>query len=168
MIMEDQVDEQVIEKKKDKNRLMMLIILVLVVGVISGAAGTFIGNHFFGKVQGSQTTKEVEQKYNDNEISVPLEEFLINLAKSDNGETPYIKIEMSLLTANKKNAETAKASQDLVRDSVINLLRQKQANSILNEEDGVNKLKESLKKQINEDYGSELAREVFITNLVIQ
>ncbi|MEG2254773.1 MAG: flagellar basal body-associated FliL family protein, partial [Vagococcus sp.] len=107
-------------------------------------------------------------KYNKDEVSVPLEEFLVNLADNKEGETSYIRIEISLLTNNAKNAEIIESNKDLIRDSVINKLRQKEANEILADKNGVNNLKEELRDQINKDYGSALVREVFITNLVIQ
>ncbi len=161
------LEEEVKEPQKDKKNII-LILVVAVVGIIAGTAGTFIGNAISHKVNGKQTPQVVEQKFSENEVAVPLDEFLINLATGKSGEATYIRIELSLLTSSEKNAEVINSSKDLIRDSIINLLRQKDAESILEDQNGVNKLKEELKNQINGDYGSALVREVFITNLVIQ
>ena len=171
---EKQVDEVVEEtkeevKKKNKaNGKIILIVTIAVVAIIAATAGTVLGNILSGKVEPKQKSESVEKKYNKDEVSVPLDEFLVNLADNEAGETSYIRTEVSLLTNNAKNAEIIETNKDLVRDSIINKLRQKDANAILADKNGVNNLKEELRDQINKDYGSALVREVFITNLVIQ
>lgn len=164
---EEILEEEVNQPKKDKKNII-LIVVVAVVGIIAGTAGTFIGNTISNKVHGKETPPAVEQKFSDSEVTVALDEFLINLAEGKDEEMSYIRIELSLLTTSEKNAEVINTSKDLIRDSVVNKLRQKNAESILAEKNGVNKLKDELKDQINKDYGSALVREVFITNLVIQ
>lgn len=164
--MDEKVDEQ--EKPKKGNKPILLIIVVLIIAVGGGAAGTFIGNYFSSKVQGKEVPEEVNQKFSEHEVSVPLDEFLVNLAKSKTNEMPYIKIQLSLMVSSEKNAEVIATSKDLIRDSIINTLRQKEAESILHEKNGVDNLKLEIKEQVNKDYGSALVREVFITNLVIQ
>ncbi|HCM88656.1 MULTISPECIES: flagellar basal body-associated FliL family protein [Vagococcus] len=159
------------EEKKDKKKSIksiILIIVIAVVGVIAGTVGTIIGNKFTHKTEPKTEVLEVEKKYNKDEVSVPLEEFLVNLAEGQDKETSYIRIELSLLTSSSKNAEIITSNNEVVRDSIINKLRQKDSASILADQNGVNKLKEELRDQINKDYGSALVREVFITNLVIQ
>ena len=161
-------EEQEVKKKSKPTGKIILIVVISVVCVVAATAGTILGNVLSGKVQPKQATEAVENKYNKDEVSVPLDEFLVNLADSEDGETSYIRTEISLLTNNAKNAEIIESNKDLVRDSVINKLRQKDASAILADKNGVNNLKEELRDQINKDYGSALIREVFITNLVIQ
>lgn len=171
-IKEDEVQIEEVEndepKKKKSNGKIFLIIIIAAVGIVAATAGTILGNILSGKVEPKVKTEELQSKYNKDEVAVPLEEFLVNLADSKDGETSYIRTEVSLLTNNSKNAELIESNKDLVRDSVINKLRQKDANEILADKNGVNNLKEELRDQINKDYGSALVREVFITNLVIQ
>ncbi|WP_314061249.1 flagellar basal body-associated FliL family protein [uncultured Vagococcus sp.] len=164
--MDEKVDEQ--GKTKKANKTILLVIVILIIAVGGGAAGTFIGNYFSSKVQGKEVPEEVDQKFSEHEVSVPLDEFLVNLAKSKNNEMPYIKVQLSLMVSSEKNAEVIATSKDLIRDSIINTLRQKEAESILHEKNGVDNLKQEIKEQVNKDYGSALVREVFITNLVIQ
>lgn len=156
------------EKKVKSLKSIILIVVIVIVGIAAGTVGTIVGNMFLHKNEPKEEVVAVDKKYNKDEVSVPLEEFLINLAEGPNKEASYIRIEMSLLTANSKNAETVQENTEMIRDSVINKLRQKDASSILADQNGVNKLKEELRDQINKDYGSALVREVFITNLVIQ
>lgn len=164
--MDEKVDEQ--GKTKKANKTILLVIVILIIAVGGGAAGTFIGNYFSSKVQGKEVPEEVDQKFSEHEVSVPLDEFLVNLAKSKNNEMPYIKVQLSLMVSSEKNAEVIATSKDLIRDSIINTLRQKEAESILHEKNGVDNLKQEIKEQVNKNYGSALVREVFITNLVIQ
>ncbi len=168
---EEQSVEETVSEEKEKKSSKGKIILVVVIGVVcvfAATAGTIIGNLVTGKSQFEVASVEVQKKFNKDEISVPLEEFLVNLADGEDGETSYIRTEVSLLTNNAKNAEIIETNMDLIRDSVINKLRQKGAAEILADKNGVNNLKEEIKDQINKDYGSALVREVFITNLVIQ
>lgn len=170
IVKEEQNEEVEVEKKKDSGikSKAILMTIISVICLIAATAGTVLGNMLSGKAQTKEKTEEVQTKYNKDEISVPLDEFLVNLADSQDGETSYIRTEISLLTNNAKNAEIITTNKDLIRDSVINKLRQKEATEILADKNGVNNLKEELRDQINKDYGSALVREVFITNLVIQ
>ncbi|MBP1042039.1 flagellar basal body-associated FliL family protein [Vagococcus sp. BWB3-3] len=165
--MAEKIDEQH-DKPKKRNKTMLLVIAVLIIAIGGGAVGTFIGNYFSNQVHGKEVPEEVDQKFSEHEVSVPLDEFLVNLAKSKNNEMPYIKVQLSLMVSSEKNAEVIATSKDLIRDSIINTLRQKEAESILHEKNGVDNLKQEIKEQVNKDYGSALVREVFITNLVIQ
>lgn len=164
----DEEQETSGNSKKKINTKIILIVTISIVCVVAATAGTILGNMLSGKDRDKGQVEAVEKKYNKDEVSVPLEEFLVNLADNKEGETSYIRIEISLLTNNAKNAEIIESNKDLIRDSVINKLRQKEANEILADKNGVNNLKEELRDQINKDYGSALVREVFITNLVIQ
>lgn len=166
--MEEEILEEELTQPKKNKKNIILIVVVAIIGVVTGTAGTFIGNTLSNKVHGKEEAPAVEKKFSESEVAVPLDEFLINLAEGKDEEMSYIRIELSLLTTSEKNAEVINTSKDLIRDSVINKLRQKNAESILAEKNGVNKLKDELKDQINKDYGSALVREVFITNLVIQ
>lgn len=166
---EPQVEvEEDTKKKKKPNGKVMLIITIAIVCVLAATGGTVLGNMLINKSEPKEKSEPVENKYNKDEVSVPLDEFLVNLAPNEEGETSYIRTEISLLTNNAKNAEIIETNKDLIRDSVINKLRQKEASAILADKNGVNNLKEELRDQVNKDYGSALVREVFITNLVIQ
>lgn len=164
---QDNLEEEPKIKGKDKKSFVIIIIAV-VIGIVAGTAGTFIGNMISTKVHGKPTVESVEEKFNENETSVPLDEFLVNLAEGKNGEMMYIRIKLSLLTGSEKNVEIINTSKDMIRDSIVNKLRQKNAENILSDKNGVNNLKKELQEQINTDYGSALVREIFITDLVIQ
>ena len=152
---------------KKSLKLIVIVLGVLVLAIVGGAVGTYIGNHFFAAKEAKPEAATTEKRSGE-EITVPLKEFIINLAQEKGGATPYIKVEMSVLSNNPKNEEVINKNIPLIRDSVVNSLRQKKAEEILIEKAGFKNLKENLKKEINEDYGSELISEVYITNLVIQ
>lgn len=166
--MEEHEEQQEQSQPKKGSKTIILVVVVLIVAIGGGAVGTVIGNYVSNKVHSKEVPQEVDQKFSEHEVSVPLDEFLVNLAKSKNNEMPYIKVQLSLMVASEKNAEVIASSKDLIRDSIINTLRQKEAESILHEKNGVDNLKQEIKEQVNQDYGSALVREVFITNLVIQ
>ncbi|AQP54571.1 hypothetical protein CBF34_01140 [Vagococcus penaei] len=162
------VDETVKEDKKPKSKTPLLIIIVLVVGLVAATGGTVIGNLLTHKTAVKEVSQNKNSKIANDAVTVPLDEFLTNLAKGEKGQSPYIKIQLSLLAENEDEAKAIEKNKDVIRDSVVNVLRKKQSESILNDAKGIESLKEELKGTINEAVGSELVKEVFITNLVIQ
>ena len=152
---------------KKSLKIIIIVFGVLVLAIVGGAVGTYVGNRFFASKEAKPEVATTAKRTGD-EVTVPLDEFIINLAKEKNGETPYIKVQISVLTNNPKNEALITNNIALIRDSIINTLRKMKADDILNEDAGVKNLKENLKAEINEDYGTELVSEVYITNLVIQ
>jgi flagellar FliL protein len=75
---------------------------------------------------------------------------------------------MSLLTNNETDSEKLTKNIAVARDSVVNILRQKKSEDILSAADSVSNLKKQLKEAINTEYGTNIVKEVFITDLVIQ
>ena len=97
-----------------------------------------------------------------------LDEFLVNLAKEDNQEQQYMKVNLSILVADEEKSTEATKNVAVIRDSVVNLLRQQKASGILSSAESVPNLKKALKETINQEYGSEIAKDVYVTDLVIQ
>ncbi len=159
------MDNEKKEKKSSGKKRLWIVLLVLVVAAAGSLAGIFIG----GKILPNEDkTTKIVKKMNEDEVVVPLDEFLVNLATDDSSEDQYIKVKISLLVPNKDSSDLVQSSVALIRDSVINLLRKKTSSTILKDENGVNNLKTELKNQINTAYGSNIVQEVFITDLVIQ
>lgn len=96
-----------------------------------------------------------------------MNKFLVNLATDGSGSQKYISIKISLVIP-KSDASQVKKNNALIRDSVINVLRQKRESDILSGENAVPQLKQELKNTINQNYGKNIVSEVFITDMVIQ
>lgn len=97
---------------------------------------------------------------------VPMDKFLVNLA-SDGSSQKYISVNISLVVPSTK-AKQLKKNTALVRDSVINVLRQKKESDILANANSVPNLKTELINTINQNYGQKIVNQIFITNMVIQ
>ncbi|MGO2084105.1 flagellar basal body-associated FliL family protein [Vagococcus sp.] len=166
-IQEQEKDTGEETEKKPVSKLILLIVVVLIVGIVGGTLGTFIGNKLSDKPHAKQT-EHISGKISEEQASIPLDEFLVNLSQDKNGEDSYIKIQLSLLVPAKVGEKEVEKNKDVIRDSVVNTLRKKEATSILEDTKGIETLKTDLKEEINQANSSSLVKEVFITNLVIQ
>ena len=158
-------------KPKKENKLPILLVLIIAVLAIGGSVGgTLIANKFLS-VKSTETAEQKDgtsSKISEDEAIVAMDEFLVNLAQGKAKNQQYIRIKISLLTRNSKDSENLTKNIAVARDSVVNILRQKKAEDILSAADSVNNLKKQLKEAINTEYGTDIVKEVFITDLVIQ
>jgi flagellar FliL protein len=156
------------EKSKEKGVNLFLLIPILLVIVIGGTiGGTLVTNHFLvGEKPETETVKT--KGIATDEAIVALDEFLVNLEKEDKEEQQYMKVNLSILVDNEEKSEEVTKNVAVIRDSVVNLLRQKKASDILSSAESVPNLKKELKEAINHEYGSGIITEVYVTDLVIQ
>lgn len=161
------------EAQKDKEKkglnLVILIPVLLLIAVGGSIGGTILTNHFLTdeKTASAETEKE-SSKISSEEAIVALDEFLVNLVKENGQEQQYMKVNLSILVADEDQSAEATKNVAVIRDSVVNLLRQQKASDILSAADSVPNLKKALKEAINKEYGSSIAKEVYVTDLVIQ
>lgn len=143
------------------NKVLMLVAIPALVafGVF---AGTLVTNKDAIDVMlGQQEIKK--------ELTVPMEEFLLNLKpSSSNKGNEYMRLEVALGTTRKKGDELLEERTIKNRDIIINVISKKSAYEIFNQEDGIGVLKEELKTALNEDLKDDLVSEVYITNIVTQ
>lgn len=161
------------EAQKDKEKkglnLMILIPVLLLIAVGGSIGGTILTNHFLtGEKTASAETEKESSKISSEEAIVALDEFLVNLVKENGQEQQYMKVNLSILVADEDQSAEATKNVAVIRDSVVNLLRQQKASDILSAADSVPNLKKALKEAINKEYGSSIAKEVYVTDLVIQ
>ncbi len=154
---------------KEKNRMPIIwIVIVVVLAIVGSVGGTYLTNKFLAhpsdnKAQAAETTR-----VSKDEVLVAMDEFLVNLAKNGKDDPQYIRIKLSLLTEDKSSSEELTQNIAVVRDSVVNLLRQKKADEILSTADSVANLKKQILDAVNKEYGSPIVKEVFVTDLVVQ
>ena len=157
------------KEKKEKGNLnpLLLLPIMLVLAVVGSVAGMVIMNQFIAPKQEVKVAKP-EGKIEEGQTIVPLNKFLVNLAKSKSGNQQYMKITISILVDDKKTSEEVTQNVAVVRDACVNLLRQKNAEDILGSTESVTNLKKELKLAINNNYGKDIVRQVYITDFVIQ
>lgn len=152
------------EDKKEKQGTKRLLIIVAILGaIVIGAVVSFgVTSGKAAEIIEGLSKKEVI------ETTVPLEEFLINLAPEKSGWGNYLKIELSVYSTEKDAEEEINKNIPQIRDAVINVLRTKSADSVFQKEEDSLVLKKELIEQINKTVGMSLISDVFITNIVMQ
>ncbi|MEY8291424.1 flagellar basal body-associated FliL family protein [Carnobacteriaceae bacterium 52-44] len=148
--------------KKGFNKNILLIILAVPILVAIGVvAGNYLANDP-QVVSGNETEEETFE-----EVSVPLEEFVLNLEPTNN-VSRYIRLELSLSSTKEDGEETINSSLDKIRDVIIHTVSRHSVVEIFDDETGTITLKDSLKKALNKAFEDEVIHEVYITNIVIQ
>lgn len=156
--------------KKETKLSIVLIVIVAVLAIGGSVGGTVIANQFLvtKNTAGTKESTTSSGKISEDEVIVAMDEFLVNLAQGKSNTKQYIRVKMSLLTNNETDSEKLTKNIAVARDSVVNILRQKKSEDILSAADSVSNLKKQLKEAINTEYGTNIVKEVFITDLVIQ
>lgn len=168
------VDEKQPKQTTEKKQVSLLIIvpIIAILAVVGSIAGTILTNKFItpmivvNKVEGNQSTGS--GKISEDQVIVPMEEFLVNLAKDGEKKTEYMRITMSVLTNSEEDSLELTQNIAVVRDSIVNSLRQKTSGDILDTPESIASLKLELREVINNAYGKGIVGEVYITDFVIQ
>ena len=152
------------ETSKSGNKLKPILIVVVILLVLT--IGTLLGIGFStGKIQEVTATMFDSSE----EVTVPLEQFLVNLTPGESNKNQYLQIELSIYSSQKEAEATITERTAQIRDAVITVLRDKTADSLYSTTDeGTLALKNELKDNINKVVGTELVNEVYITNIVTQ
>lgn len=147
-----------------KNKLKPVLIVVIILLLLT--IGTLLGIGFStGKIQ--EVTATVFDS--SEEVTVPLEQFLVNLTPGESNKDQYLQIELSIHSSQKDAEATITEKTAQVRDAVIAVLRNKTSDSLYTaSEDGELVIKSELKTKINQEIGLDLVNEVYITNIVTQ
>jgi flagellar FliL protein len=164
------------EKEKDeaapkgggKKKLIIIIIIALV--LIGGGVGAFFA---FGKSKGADNEdgEEADAAENDGEGPVedlppavlPLDTFIVNLQVKGS----FLKTTLQLEFDEPELPHTIEHDTPKIRDAIIRVLSSKAAPDILSTE-GKEKLREELKRAVNEALKSEDVTQVYITEFIIQ
>lgn len=154
--------EAQLPKKQSVPRLVLIAVILVVLMVGGGMVGSLIT---------TGTAKEWITGFNKKEavsILVPQEEFLVNLKSNDGSLDDFLKIEISVETTDEDNEAILTEKSAIVRDAIISVLRNKSAANIFDESDGVLVIKQEIIAKINQSLGSEVASDLYITNIVMQ
>jgi len=162
--------EEKSEKGGSKVLLIVIVVLLLLLLIIGGAVAYFLlsSNDQQDNPDQPKQEKVVKKKKSDlTEIGpiYPLDQFIVNLV-SNNSER-YLKCKISLeLDAPELQQEVDK-KLPAVRDSIIQILSSKTVEEIQTAR-GKEKLKEEIKRKLNEMLTTGEIRHVYFTEFVIQ
>jgi flagellar FliL protein len=154
--------EAQLPKKLSAPRLVLIALLLVALMIGGGMIGSLITNGKAKEWVANFNKKEVEL------IIVPQEEFLVNLKSSDDNLDDFLKIEMSVETTDKEKEAILTEKSAIVRDAIISVLRNKSTDTIFEEAEGVLVIKQEIISKINQSLGSDVASELYITNIVMQ
>lgn len=155
------------KKDNNSNGINKNILLAFILVPVLVAFGVVAGYYFTSADQAGGESVFAKEQEEKEAITVPLEEFLVNM-KSSSGKMNYVRMEISLSGTSEDFEETVNANLAKVRDAVIHNMYSRTSDSIFEEKEGMFALKNSLKNRINETLGDEFVKEVYITNIVMQ
>ncbi|MDC7953966.1 flagellar basal body-associated FliL family protein [Liquorilactobacillus mali] len=158
-------------KEKSEKKWILWVLVLLLVAIGGGVAGTIVTPRIMSALNSKKTTVKHHSKtvVSGKQKIVPVKKFVINLTnEGGSSSTQYAQITISLLVANSEQKAKVKKNVAVVRDSVINVIRQKKESDILGSADSLAGLKNQLRDTINKSYGAKIVEDVFITDLVIQ
>ncbi len=169
------VDGETIVVEKKSVNLIVLLPIVAILAIAGSIVGTIITNKFITPpvangqgIEAQGIEAQGSAKITEDQVITPMDEFLVNLAQGDKEKPEYIRITLSLLTGGEKDSAEITQNVAVIRDSIVNTLRQKSSTDILSGAEGVANLKTQLRDSINEAYGKSIIVEVFVTDFVIQ
>ncbi|WP_319469841.1 flagellar basal body-associated FliL family protein [uncultured Trichococcus sp.] len=154
--------EAQLPKKQNVPRLVLIALLLVALMIGGGTIGSLITTGKAKEWITSFNKKEVES------ILVPQEEFLVNLKSNDGSPDDFLKIEMSIETIDEEKGAILTEKAAIVRDAIISVLRNKSTETIFDEAEGVLVIKQEIISKINQNLGSDVASELYITNIVMQ
>lgn len=144
--------------RKSKAKIVIIALLAIIVIGISITAFFLISDKSFSDVKGFFESKD--------EYTILLDEFVTNLQTEERSNN-YLKIQVALMYKDKKNTSIIESNTSKIRDIVLNDLREKTPEQIL-EVDKTPELKTILLEKLNDSLGNDIIEEVYFTNLIVQ
>lgn len=145
--------------KKKPNRLVVIIIILAAIILVGIVAVIFMAT-------GIKVSDITDKFVKHEEYIVEMDSFVVNL-NTEGRTSNYLKIQVSLLYTDKKRGPVLEEKSSQIRDVVITDLMGYSPEQLL-AEDGLEKVKSRLKKQINQALDEEVVEEVYFTDFLIQ
>lgn len=146
-------------EKKKKNKLIIIIPLIIIFLVVAFVGYAFFTKSFFFKSEEDESVKKIEEQI------FQMDEFVINL--NDENSRRYLKTSIVITYENKKELKELNDNIPQMRDVIIETLRAKSAEDVMNVEN-TDMLKNEIKEKVNELYEDEIVLEVYFINFLIQ
>ena len=140
------------------------VMMIAIVGVILLA---IIGTFLVTKQVAAKGKGEAAKKHVEHGPVLTLDEFLVNL--SDNSGDHFLKVTVGVELNKDKGAtdESMKDKTAMIRDAVVTSLSSKTRDDVSTTK-GRDKLKDEIKKRINDELGDSFIQGVYFTNFVTQ
>ncbi len=135
-------------------------LMPIIIGVVLLIVGLVVGKSVFG---GAKPAKDKDKKVEVG-VSLPLEEFLVNL---DGGGDHYLRTTISLGLKKGVTEEEAKEHVAPIRDAVLSVISTKSL-SELSKAKNKEAMKDEIRKKINDAIGDELVVKVYFTAMATQ
>jgi len=172
---EEKENQEVQEEKKEggnsKLLLIVIIVLLLLLLIVGGLVAYFLlsGNDEEQANQ-PQEPKKVEKKKKVSDLTeigpiYPLDQFIVNLVS--NNSSRYLKCKIDLELDSPELQQEVDKKLPAIRDLIIRILSSKTVEEIQTAK-GKEKLKEEIKRKINEILTTGEIRHVYLTEFVIQ
>jgi len=172
---EEKENQEVQEEKKEggSNKLLLIVIIVLllVLLIVGGLVAYFLlsGGDEEQPPQEQQPQKVEKKKKVENMTEIgpiyPLDQFIVNLVS--NNSSRYLKCKIDLELDSPELQQEVDKKLPAIRDLIIRILSSKTVEEIQTAK-GKEKLKEEIKRKINEILTSGEIRHVYFTEFVIQ
>ena len=146
------------------NTIVLIIIVVLMLVLI----GLFLGMAYyvFGGEHAVLGAKGSQNQGTDEEYTVILDEFIINL-KSEGNTQHYLKATIALMYTDDEMLDLITANTNKLRDVIITNLRNKTAEEMLNNETSP-QIKDELVSSLNSALNEDVISGIYFTDLVVQ
>jgi flagellar FliL protein len=169
---EEKENQEQKEEKSGGNKLLLIVIIVLLflLLIIGGLVAYFLLSN---NSEDNQTPQQKQEKITKKKISdiaevgpiYPLDQFIVNLI--NNNANRYLKCKISLELDSPELQQEIDKKLPAIRDRIINILSSKTVEEIQTAK-GKEKLKEEIKRKINEILTIGEIRHVYFTEFVIQ
>ena len=171
----ENTQEEEKEEKKDSgggNKLLLIVIVVLLLLllVIGGLVAYFLLSSNDEEQPPQQEQKKVEKKHKADSMAeigpiYPLDPFIVNLVSSNANR--YLKCKIDLELDSPELQQEVDKKLPAIRDLIIQILSSKTVEEIQTAK-GKQKLKEEIKRKINEILTTGEIKNVYFTEFVIQ
>ena len=145
-------------QKKSNFRILIILLLILVL-----ASTLFVG---YFLIRDRDAADLVSVFKTEGENTILLDEFIVNL-KSEKSMRNYLKIKIALMYTDEKQEKNLSANVNKIRDVIINQLRSKTPEEILDIEK-TSELKKEIVDEINSAIKNDIVKDIYFTDLVIQ
>jgi len=169
---EEKENQETQEEKKEggsKLLLIVIIVLLLILLIVGGLVAYFLlkGDETQDQPQEPQKIEKKKKVENMTEIGpiYPLDQFIVNLVS--NNSSRYLKCKIDLELDSPELQQEVDKKLPAIRDLIIRILSSKTVEEIQTAK-GKEKLKEEIKRKINEILTTGEIRHVYFTEFVIQ
>lgn len=151
--------------EEDNSALNFSLIIAVVLSVVLATSLSYFMMMKFGGLTNGEQKGEPKQQEEVKKLGAThsLNQFLVNLSESNS----YVKLSISVEVSNKDVINEIKNRNPQIRDTVISILRSKKMEDI-SDNPSARKLREEIRKNINQNLAKGKVTNVFFTEFVVQ